>query len=101
MSSLSNTFLTVSLPIVTFFKEPLNSLVKLRMLILGFDWTVRKITFLSLSVNFEGLPDLGEPLTVSVSLNFLNVFQTQRYESPTDFSIATLDWFPCLFKPTI
>ena len=40
------------------------------MLIQGFNQTMQKMTFLSLLVNFEGLPDLGEYLTISVSLNF-------------------------------
>ena len=70
------------------------------MLILEIDRTVRKIIFLSLSVNFEGLPDLGELLTVLVSLNFFNAFRTQPSETPTNFAIATLDWFPCLFITT-
>ena len=101
MPLLNNTFLTVYLQIVTFFKESLNSRVKLQMLNLRFEWTVPKMTFLSFSVNFEGLPDLGESSTVSVSLNFLNVFQMQSAETSTTFAIATLDWFPCFFKPKI
>ena len=60
MPLVSINFLTVCLLIVTFLKELLNSLVNIQMVILEFDWTVRKMTFLSLSVIFEGLSNLGE-----------------------------------------
>ena len=59
------------------------------------------MALLSLSVNFKGLPDLVECLRVLVFLNFLNVFQKQPSQTPTNFAIATLNIFPCLFKLTI